>query len=368
MAGVDRASAAGAHRLAGMGRRYLVLGLVTALWGTIPVLAGLSDLPAALIVAIRLWTGAICLALVLGADAWRSRRAEHRVLGHRQGVEQNEAQVQGKGGAGAGQGNAPRLLSVQPLRCALTAGVLGAHWLALFAAYQRAPAGTVILVVYLAPLGVAALAPRLLGERLGGRTVAALATATMGFALLAAPAAHSAGAMGLVLSLLASGLFVALIVLSKPLASIYGGLRLAFMELAGAGLMMIPVAVATRWPPPAASWLWVVAIGVVHTALGITLYLNVLAKVPATHIGIMSYLEPVVVVLAAWWWLGQRPTPAMVVGGLLVVGAGIGVAVSAAPLRRRRLGNVVGASAANLVLMERAAMVDPVDSALPSPR
>jgi drug/metabolite transporter (DMT)-like permease len=313
-------------------RPYLVLGVVTAGWGTIPALAGLVDLPSTLIVALRLWTAAICLAAVLLVDQWRARRGRGRRLAAR-------------------PNSPPRLLSVQPGRCCLTAAVLGAHWLALFAAYQRAPAGTVILIVYLAPIGVAALAPRFLGERLGRTTVAALAVATVGFALLAIPTVHSAGGTGLLLSLVAAGLFVALILLSKPLASVYGGLRLAFIELAGAGVLLIPVALATTWPPPAAAWLWVVVLGVVHTALGITLYLSVLAEIPATHVGILSYLEPVVVVLAAWWWLGQRPALATVVGGLLVIGAGIGIALSSSPGRRNRVAGAV---------------IAPVDPAVPS--
>jgi hypothetical protein len=61
-----------------MGRRYLLLGAVTAGWGTIPVLAGWSKLPAALIVAFRLWTGAACLLVVLVVDHWRRNR--HRVV------------------------------------------------------------------------------------------------------------------------------------------------------------------------------------------------------------------------------------------------------------------------------------------------
>jgi drug/metabolite transporter (DMT)-like permease len=153
--------------------------------------------------------------------------------------------------------------------------------------------------------------------------------------------------------LIAAALFVALILLSKPLAATYGGLRLAFMELAGAGLLLIPVAAATRWPPPEAAWLWVVVLGVVHTALGITLYLSVLAKVPATHVGILGYLEPVVVVAAAWLWLGQRPGLATVAGGLLVVAAGVSIAAArSTPDRRRRgVGGLVGS----------------VDPAVPSP-
>lgn len=334
-----------------MGRPYLLLGAVTAGWGTIPVLVGLVDLPSALIVAIRLWTAAICLGMVLAVGHWRARRGDNGAAGASRPRSHRD---RGTGPAAIGTATArpPRLLSVQPVRCVLSAVVLGAHWLALFAAYKRAPAGTVILIVYLAPIGVAALAPRLLGEQLGHATVAALAAAVAGFALLAGPTVHSAGASGLVLSLSAAALFVVLIVLSKPLAEVYGGLRLAFLELAGAGLVLVPVALATAWPPVQAAWLWVVVLGVVHTALGITLYLNVLAQVPATHVGILGYLEPVVVVVAAWLWLGQRPSLVTVLGGLCVVAAGVAVAISgSSPGGRPGTGRLVGS----------------VDRAVPSP-
>jgi drug/metabolite transporter (DMT)-like permease len=294
-------------------------------------LAGKVDLPSTLIVAIRLWTAAICLGAVLTVQEWRHRRVRQGRISGGGG----DGGGGGGGGPGVGVVGPARLLSFRPFRCALTAVTLGCHWLALFAAYKRAPAGTVILIVYLAPIGVAALAPRMLGERLGRRTIGALAAAVAGFALLAAPTVHAAGATGLILSLIAAALFVALILLSKSLAPVYGGLRLAFMELAGAGLVLIPVAMATAWPTPKAAWLWVIVLGVVHTALGITLYLSVLAEIPATDVGILGYLEPVVVVLAAWLWLGQRPALATVAGGLLVVAAGVSIAVSGSTLGRR---------------------------------
>jgi drug/metabolite transporter (DMT)-like permease len=286
-------------------RNYVMLAGVTAGWGTIPVLAGLVHMPSALIVAARLWTAAVCL----GAAVWWKRRQDDQL----------------------GRPQPPPMLSIRPGLCVAVAGVLAVHWLALFAAYKRAPAGTVILIVYLAPIGVAALAPRLLGERLGARTVAALAAATAGFALVAGPTVRSAGAAGLVLSLIAAILFVFLILLSKPLAEVYGGLRLALVEMTGAGLVLIPVAAFSHWPRPAPSWLWLLVLGGVHTALGIALYLGALARLPATHVGILGYLEPVGVVVCAWLFLGQRPALETVLGGVLVVGAGIAIVAIGRP-------------------------------------
>jgi drug/metabolite transporter (DMT)-like permease len=269
-----------------------------------------------LIVAIRLWTAAACLGAVL---LFQLRR---------------RPQVDGR---------RPALLTMRPVLCVTVALVLACHWIALFAAYKRAPAGTVILIVYLAPIGVAALAPRILGEHVGGRTLIALLAATAGFGLVAGPTVRSAGLSGLMLSLAAATLFVALIMLSKPLASIYGGLHLAFLEMAGAGLVLVPVAAFARWPSPSASWLWLLVLGVVHTALGITIYLGALARLPATHVGILGYLEPVGVVVCAWLWLGQRPAVETVLGGLLVIAAGVMIVMSAAGRGADRLGEEAAA-------------------------
>jgi drug/metabolite transporter (DMT)-like permease len=291
-------------------RDYLLLCGVTAGWGTIPVLAGQVNLPSSLIVAIRLWTAAACLGGVLVVR--RRRTSPHA--------------------------RSPGLFTVRPGLCVAVALILACHWLALFAAYKRAPAGTVILIVYLAPIGVAALAPRFLGEHLGGLTLLALLGATAGFALVAGPTVRSAGVGGLMLSLVAAVLFVALIMASKPLATLYGGLRLAFLEMAGAGLVLVPVAAFTKWPSPSPSWLWLLVLGVVHTALGITIYLSALARLPATNVGILGYLEPVGVVVCAWLWLGQRPAAETVAGGILVVAAGVLIVVSASDRGQDRRG------------------------------
>jgi drug/metabolite transporter (DMT)-like permease len=282
-----------------MRRSYLICAAVTAGWGTIPVVAGQVTLPSSLIVAARVWTAALGLGTVL---LWRRRR--DRI---------------------SGRPSPPALLSVRPGLCVGAGAVLALHWLALFAAYRRAPAGTVILIVYLAPIGVAAVAPRLLGERLTRRTVVALAAATGGFALLAGPAFDAAGIGGLGLALLSAASFVVVIVVSKPLAQVYGGLQLAFLEMVVAGVILVPVAALARWSSPSPAWLWLVVLGLVHTALAIAIYLQVLAELPAVHVGILGYLEPVGVVICAWMFLGQRPATATALGGVLVVGAGVAV-------------------------------------------
>jgi drug/metabolite transporter (DMT)-like permease len=273
-------------------RWYLVAAGVATLWGTVPLVARQVNVPPVAIAFSRTSIAAVALGLVLAV------------------------------GRGRGLTAGPRLLSERAGRCVLTAVTLGVHWLALFAAYDRAPAGTVILIVYLAPIGVALAAPALLGEHAHSRTFVALAVAVAGLALLAGPAASSAGWTGLGLALVAMVTFVALVLLSKPLADIYGGLRLAFMEMAGAGVVLLPLAATASWGSPRGTWFWLLLLGLVHTALGLTLSLAALGRVPATHVAIIGYLEPAAVVLFAWLLLAETPSVASMLGGVLVLIAG----------------------------------------------
>jgi drug/metabolite transporter (DMT)-like permease len=270
-------------------RSYLVLTLVCAGWGTIPLVVRHVPISAIGIAFSRVSIAAVGLgiALALGADA----------------------------------GGRP-LYSWKPLRCVATGALLGVHWAALFAAYKRAPAGTVILVVYLAPVGIALVAPRALAEHVGRRTVVALTLAVAGSVVMARPAVHAAGRTGLLLAVFTAVTFVALVVVSKPLADAYGGLRLAFMEVAVAAITLLPWAARATWGPLRWSWLLLLVLGLVHTALFVGLYLGALARVPATHVGIMGYLEPVGVLLVGWLFLHEHPSIGTLAGGFLILAAG----------------------------------------------
>jgi drug/metabolite transporter (DMT)-like permease len=284
-------------------RSSLTLVAVCATWGTIPLVARRIDLPPAAIVFGRVWVAAAALAVV---DRTRPRATEW--------------------------GDArPRLPVADRNRIALLGVLLAVHWTAMFAGYQRAPADVVVFVVFLAPVGVAAAAPRILGEAVGARTLAALAVAVTGFALVAGPTAVDRGSgaesvvLGVVAAAVAAITLVALVLASKPLAERHGGPRLARLQLTAAGIVLLPVAAFVDWGRPRAAFAWLAVLGLVHTAIGVSAYFGALARVPATHAGILGYLEPVTVVACAWLVLGEPPSSTTVVGGLLIVAAGTAV-------------------------------------------
>lgn len=278
-------------------RAALLLSLVCLGWGTIPLVAAEAELPAAALTFARVWTAAGGLALLVAAT---------RPAG-------------------------PRLMSVAPGRAVLTGVVLAAHWTAMFAAYERAPDSAVIFLVFLAPVGVAVI------ERPSSRLVGALVVGVIGLALVAGPTvgdADGSTTIGLALALVSGGLFVALLLLAKPLSELYGGVRLTLLEMVVAGVALTPAAAMSSWDGIGRAWPWLVLLGLVHTAIGTAIYLRTLALVPATEVGILGYLEPVGVVLFAWVLVGDRPTGATIIGGAIVVVAGALAATSSSHVDR----------------------------------
>jgi drug/metabolite transporter (DMT)-like permease len=275
---------------------------VTVLWGTIPLIVRHLPLPGVSIAAARLAIATAGLGLVVAIQARR-------------------------------RPSTLRLLAFRPLSCLAVGAVLAVHWVTLFEAYKRTEISTVILIVYLAPVGVALLAPRALGEHVGRGTWAALAVAVTGFAILAVPTVGDASRSGVALAVVSGLLFVALILVSKPLAEAYGGVRTAFIEFAGAALLLSPVLVTTAWGRlDGGQWGWLIVLGLVHTGATVAAYLFALARVPATNTGIMGYIEPVSAVLFSWWQLHEPLRWTSVAGGALIVAAGIAVVRGSRPV------------------------------------
>jgi drug/metabolite transporter (DMT)-like permease len=80
-----------------------------------------------------------------------------------------------------------------------------------------------------------------------------------------------------------------------------------------------------------------VVLGVVASGLAAAVYLACLARLPIATAGVLTYLEPVSAVMFGWWALGESPSGRTLLGGALIVGAGITVAHAAARTQSARM-------------------------------
>lgn len=273
-----------------LGPELQVAGCAT-FWGSIGLVVRQIDLSALTVVTYRVAIASIALSLwlVLRPDDVGRRFVVHR-----------------------------------PGRTLLQGVTLAVHWVLFFAALQRAPVGLVTLIVFLAPVLMAAVAPFTLGEQLTRRTGVALGLALVGTILLVGLGAEGVEVAGLVCALLAAVLLAVLLINAKVLSPLYGGRRLALAQVSIASVVLVPLAVAGdgAWPTRA-DVVWVLGLGLVYTALALAVFLGGLGRIPALHTGVLSYLEPASATFLGWLVLDETLGVGTVVGGVLVVAGGL---------------------------------------------
>jgi drug/metabolite transporter (DMT)-like permease len=270
----------------------LAIAAIAASWGLIGIIVRQIDLPAVAIVDAR------CLlavaAIAVGFAVRRVARHDRRPIAWR---------------------------LPKPGLVVLLGLLLGLHWFMLVSAQQRAPIGTVLLITYLAPVVVALGAPRVLGEHVARATYVALAVALVGTLLLAKP--QPGEGVGVLLAFGAAISYGVITLLSKYVVGSVGGVRLGFAQLLVAGVALLPLAAGAPWGRLGWDWLWLVLLGVVFTGILGPLYLVLLNRLPASQVGVLTYLEPASAVFFAWLFLGEVPTAATAAGGILIVVAGL---------------------------------------------
>lgn len=206
----------------------------------------------------------------------------------------------------------------------------GAHWLLFFLAVKLGSVALAVLTFYAAPVFIALGAPLVLRERVSRVALAALVPGGIGIALVAA---GGEGGGRVSLAALAAGLgsaltFAVLVILSKRLlAGAAEPLTVAFWDcLVGAVMLAPALLIADRvLPRDAGEWGVVLLLGVVFTGLSTLAYAILLRHVTAQAAGVLTFLEPVAAVLLAAVFVAEPLSAEVIVGGALVVVAGVAV-------------------------------------------
>lgn len=202
------------------------------------------------------------------------------------------------------------------------------HW-----ALARTTAAAVMLLENIAPLVALFGSAWLFGARVTRQALAALALALGGVILicLADPglpaAARPAGALGNGLALLAGltwgGYTLACQGHSREDHGARDALSAMAVMLVGSAVVLAPVALCTTdgWPATVAAWGWVIALGLLHTALATALWRLALNHLSSYRASLLFLLTIVVTMTNGAIFLGERPTPLMVLGACGIIAA-----------------------------------------------
>lgn len=270
---------------------YIEIAICTLTWGTIgPIVKHLS-LPSSVIVFFRLLFGAV---VTLGWMLARRRAPEFR----------------------------PR---ARPVLLVAWGLVLALHWALLFAAFKRLDVATTILIVFLGPVLMALLAPAIIGERLRPVALVSLAMAVGGIVLIATTGSRRLDARGLAYAIGSAVLFGVLPLMGKLLTEHYTPGALVTWQLSIAAAAVSPGLAGASLRDIGHGLPFLFLLGGLYTGVLGIVYVRAIGRLRAQTLGVLFYLEPASAVLYAWWFLGERPTPAKIVGGALIVIGGLAI-------------------------------------------
>lgn len=213
-------------------------------------------------------------------------------------------------------------------------GVAGTQVL-YFAAIQRIPVSTGILVEYLAPVLLVAVAWARSRRAPHAVVLAGSAVAVAGLVLVVSPG--GAGALdpfGLLLAVVAMVGCAAFYVIAArpsdglpPVALASGGLLIGALALAAVGATgLLPVTVSFAdvdlFGRPTAWWVPIAVVGVLATAVAYASSITATELLGSRLASFVGLLEVVAATLYAWLLLGEKLSPLQLLGGLLIL-AGI---------------------------------------------
>jgi drug/metabolite transporter (DMT)-like permease len=279
-------------------RGYLEVGLASLANGSIGVMVTYADMPATMLLCLRMAFAAAALGIVVAATgSWRdllTPRAPLRVLG----------------------------ISI----------ALALNLILYFIAIRYTGVAVAIFLSYLAPVYLAFVAPRVLKEKTEPAVYLALAVGLAGMVLILVPGLVLEGvklsAPGLLCGWAAGVMYAVYLLFAKSLR----GLRVrstpvVFAQSAfTAAAMLVPGVLAVgaaHYSFTGVDLLMAVLLGLVTTAVSFSVFMDGLHYIRVQHASIIAYVEPVSAPIFALVFLGQVPSGWTIVGGALIVAAGI---------------------------------------------
>lgn len=278
-------------------RDYVKFIASLLLFGSNGVVAAFIALPSQDIVFMRTLIGTVLLGILFMGRAWRT------------------------------DGGLPRLTctaSPRKLAYVLASGIsMGLSWLFLYEAYRLVGVSVSSLAYYCAPILVMATSPLVFHERLTAGGVASMAIVLAGALLINGETLEAGGsAWGMACGWL-SALAHALMVIFSKKADDVDGLENSLVQLIASFGVAAAFLVATDglpFPVEAASWPWILVLGLLNTGTGCYLYFSSFRSLAAQTVAVLGYLEPLSAVVCAFVFLGEPMTAPQILGGSLIIG------------------------------------------------
>lgn len=203
-----------------------------------------------------------------------------------------------------------------------TGVLMGAHWVSYFYALQWSSVAVGMLTLFTYPVMTALLEPLLLKTRWQPVHLVLASLVLLGVYFLQPTSGNSENHWDAVCIGLLSALAYALrnLLIKKRMAQ-YNGTSLMVYQTAIIGLVLFPFILTYPLDVTFEQWRPLVALALLTTAIGHSLFLGTFGYFNITTVSILSSIQPVYGILIGAVFLLEIPDPWSIVGGVLILSA-----------------------------------------------
>lgn len=181
------------------------------------------------------------------------------------------------------------------------------------------------ILLYASPIYVVLLAPIFLKEKIEKRTIVSLVMSFIGIILIAFSSGTTSlnqNNLGILLALVAGITFALFFISSKITRSLYDGLDLNLYMIIISICFLFPFIFLIPYQLDVTKLILLLLMGLIGSALALSLYFQGVKLVKAQHTGIISYFEPLSAIVYAMIIFGEIPSLLTILGSALILYSG----------------------------------------------
>ena len=209
----------------------------------------------------------------------------------------------------------------------ISGAFIGVNWILLFESYSYTTVSVATLAYYMAPVFTMLISAVVLRERLTLKSVICIAVALLGMLLVSGVLDGNVGeraVTGILLALGAALLYASVTILNKKMTGI-SSYDTSIVQLSAAFITILPYTflcedvAGIKWSSQ--SVLLLLLLGLVHTGAAYALFFSSVKELPGHTVALFSYTDPCISVILSILFLGDKPTPSLIIGAVLIIGA-----------------------------------------------
>ncbi|MEM9325344.1 MAG: DMT family transporter [Bacteroidota bacterium] len=198
--------------------------------------------------------------------------------------------------------------------------LMSASWITYFISLQKSNVAVAMLAHFTYPIFIAFLEPIFLKSRFQPAHLLFALLGLFGVSLLAPSfSLDDQVFQGLLFGILSAFIYSFRNIVMKKQVARYSGMTLMFYQMVMSAVLLSPALFYYDLQPLGEMWPYVLALGIIGTAGGHTMFVMAMRHFSITSLSILSTIQPIYGILIAMMFLGETPVLRSILGGTIIL-------------------------------------------------